>query len=391
MQRRQCTLLDLTVDIANGDDSNGAKQQYCEGNDTTVRRLVRNWSQNRRIVLRFLSLLFLFVVGFVLPITRTLGIRILPKKLKTAESVVPKTHIRYPPVDIQISVVIMNHARPNLLQHSQLLPVLTHHPSVSEILILHSNPATSFTNAELQHLGDEERAIQKIQHLDVWELNSEMGLAVRFHYCAVAATNDWVMHLDDDMELDASAVSELVWAMIDNSHRIVGHFGRTYNYWKAPLRYGYDTKDHTGRVEVVLTKALILEKQVCAEFWKHAALMNDMVSDSKPRWNGEDIFVNLVANHYYSVPLHGPYNNYAIADLNVWEADVESFPENIPKVVEEKKKKEEVSVSGNMDRNRIWIVGPVAWWKANAKAQSHTAYRGRLWYRAKQRLAALQD
>jgi Glycosyl transferase family 64 domain len=377
MQRRQYNPLDLTVDIGYGDDSNVAKQQ--EENDTTsVRRLVRNWFQNRRSFLRCLALLFL-----LLPISL---ISFLPQKLKTAETASPKNHIRYPPDDIHISVVIMNHARPHLLQHSKLLPVLTQHPSISEILILHSNPATAFTNAELQHLGDDERAIEKIQHLDVAELNSEMGLAVRFHYCAVAATNNWVMHLDDDMELDASAVSELVWAMIDDSHRIVGHFGRTYNYWKAPLRYGYDTTNRFGLVEVVLTKVLILEKQVCAEFKKHAALMNDMVPDSKPRWNGEDIFVNLVANHYYSVPLHGPYNNYAIADLNVWEAVVKFVP-----VVEKKAKKKEVSVSGNMDRNRIWIVGPVAWGKAYIKAQSHTAYRGRLWYRAKQRLAALED
>ena len=72
----------------------------------------------------------------VLCITRTLGIRLRPKIRKSAISVANKTNILYPPPSIKVSVIIMNHARPNLLQHSDLLPVLTQHPTISEILIL---------------------------------------------------------------------------------------------------------------------------------------------------------------------------------------------------------------------------------------------------------------
>lgn len=366
--------------------------------DDTPRRShsVLNWSNitNRRCaLLKYVAVACFCFLAVALPITRTLEISIFPKKMKTAAAVLPKPGIPYPPAEVHISVVIMNHARPNLLQHSALLPVLTHHPSVSEVLILHSNPATAFTNADLQqpqYAGDaaNNHSGGKIRHVDASERNAAMGLAVRFHYCAEVATNDWVLHMDDDMELDASAVNELVLAMMENPKRIVGHYGRAYSYWRAPMRHGYDTTDLIGNVEVVLTKVLILEKRICSEFWKHAALMDDMVPDSLPLWNGEDIFVNLVANHHYGVRFRGPYNNYAISDLNVWEADTELYPE---KVVATETDKKEVSVSGNMDRNRIWKVGPVAWGKAYIKAQSHTAYRGRLWYRAKRRLAGIKD
>lgn len=327
----------------------------------------------------FAAALVCLFVTVVLPLSHTLGIRIIPKKGKTAASAIPKPHVPFPAAAVQISVVVMNHARPNLLMHSALLPVLTQHPNVAEILILHSNPATAFTNADLAHLN----GTGKVQHVDVAALNAEMGLALRFHYCAALAAHDWVMHVDDDMELDASAVNELVLAMAQNSRRIVGHYGRAYNYYQAPLRHGYVTKDVTGAVEVVLTKVLLMEKVICAEFQTHAPLMSDMVPDSSPRWNGEDIFVNLVANRHYAVPPAGPYNNWAIPDLNVWEANTKAYPEKkLPG-------KENISISGNMDKNRIWIVGPFVWWRAYLKAQDHTAYRGRLWYQAKQRFAGM--
>ena len=370
--------LELGLILTNEKDHHFKKgSQSCR---QQFRRICFLWSRRKYSIGIYVLVLIVFVLVIVLPITRTLGIRLRPRILKTASTVSAKPNVPYPPPSIQISVIIMNHARPNLLQHSALLPVLTQHPNVDEILILHSNPRTAFTNDHLeQHLEN----ILKIQHFNVAELNKEMGLAVRFHYCAVTAMNEWILHVDDDMELDASAINEMVQAMVENSKRIVGHYGRTYNFWTSPFRHGYDTKDVVGRVEVVLTKVLILEKEICRQFGKHAALVEDMLPESHPRWNGEDIFVNLVANHHYGVPFSGPYNNLAIADLNVWDADTDLYPEepnHSPSATEE------VAISGNMDRNRVWIVGPIYWWKAYLKAQSHTAYRGRLWYIAKQRL-----
>ena len=317
-----------------------------------------------------------------------------------------------PPSDIQISVIVMNHARPHLLQHSQLLPVLVRHPSVSEILILHSDPATAFTNQQLAHLDDNNsnnstsrsNSINKIQHVDASALNREVGLAVRFHYCATHCHNDWVLHVDDDMEMDATAVNALIQHMMIHSKRIVGHYGRRYSRWRAPHRHGYDTTHLLGpRQEVVLTKILILEREVCRQFVRHAPLVeHDLVlPQSQPRWNGEDIFVNLVANHYYKVPLQGPYQNYAIPNLPVWEANLDEYAphaaaaaatnNNNNSTTSGSTSNNKAAVSGNIDRTHIWKVGPVAWWRAYLQATKHTRFRGRLWATAKERLAALDD
>lgn len=277
-----------------------------------------------------------------------------------------------PSSDIKVSAIVMNHDRPYLLKHSTLLRTLAAHPSISEVLVLHSKPDTAFDNRSLKHQLESPH-LEKLRHMDVQEKDKEIGLALRFHYCAQAVENQLVMIVDDDMELDSTGVSELVLEMEKNSKRIVGHYGRAYNHWDVFGRHGYSTWNVYGNVEVVLTKVMILERAVCTEFGKYRGIVDDMVQESTPKWNGEDIFVNLVANRLYGVPSEGPYKNYAIPDLPVWEAQEAAFLD-------------EISVSGNMDRTTIWKDGVRLWWKNAMKAQAHTNYRGRLWQTAKRRL-----
>lgn len=273
--------------------------------------------------------------------------------------------------DVKVSVVIMNHSRPRMVRESLLMKTFTEHPAVSEVLLCHSNPETKFN---FDH--------PKVKNVDAIDANRKMGLSLRFHYCANDATNEWVIHVDDDMELSEQAVDDLLAEFHSNPHRIVGRYGRGYNYWKSPQRNGYDTATLDGPVEVVLTKILILEKQICKAFFKYSHLVEEMQqAEGQPLWNGEDIFVNLVANHVYKVPLNGPYNNYAISDLDVWEGSDEYKDDDTG----------EHDVSGNMDRHRPWNVGLKNWLNAYKRAQIHAAFRGKLWYTAKQRLAAIDD
>jgi hypothetical protein len=285
--------------------------------------------------------------------------------------------IPLPSSDIKVSAIVMNHDRPYLLKHSTLLRTLAAHPSIQKVLVLHSKPDTAFDNTALQHQLDSAQ-LQKVSHVDVHADDIEMGLALRFHYCADEADmhnmTDYVMIVDDDMELDRSGVSELILEMEKNPKRIVGHFGRAYNHWDVLGRHGYSTRNVYGNVEVVLTKVMILERHICRAFGQYKTVMDDLVQESTPKWNGEDIFVSLVANRVYGVPVNGPYRNYAIPDLPVWEADEADFLD-------------EISVSGNMDRTTPWKDGVHQWWKNVLKAQSHTNYRGRLWQTAKRRLS----
>jgi hypothetical protein len=248
-------------------------------------------------------------------------------------------------------------------------------------------------------------------------MNAQWGLAIRFHYCAILCNSTkFVLHVDDDMEfVSHSVINTLLQYMMQNPQRIVGHYGRAYNEWVAPFRHGYDTKTVYGNVEVVLTKILILEQVLCQEFFKYTDLVKDilfsMKRDGIVKWNGEDIFINLVANHYYHVPMYGPYNNYAIADLDVWDVDtsmydpttqqeeVKSLPQAQQQLLLRHNAKNaganvvvlENAISGNMDRNRIWNVGWYQWYVAYQKAQAHTKYRGLLWYTTKQRLYQLSS
>lgn len=276
----------------------------------------------------------------------------------------------YPPPNITVTAIIMNYARPRMLQTSSLLPTLLSHPAVSQILLCHAHPQTAFV-----------REHAKILNIDATAANDEWGLALRFYYCDSALqTNDWVVFLDDDMELDDSALNALIAHMVDDPHRLVGHYARRYQYWKVPHRHGYDfATTVSGPVEVVLTKVLILERAVCHQFGLRAPLVRDLVATSVPRWNGEDIFLNLVANHYYHVPRNGPYRNCAVPDLNVWEADNDYKDDDAGRH----------DISANMDRHTLWEAGwrdyGSAWWRS----LQHYRYRGKLWSTAKARLYAL--
>jgi Glycosyl transferase family 64 domain len=196
-----------------------------------------------------------------------------------------------------ITVVIMNYNRPDVLQHSSLLPTLLRHPAVTEILLCHANPATSFS---YDHA--------KVTNIDASIVNEQIGLALRFHYCRAAA-NEFVLHIDDDMEIvgtggdhhqtnDDDAISVLQRHLARDPRRVVGHHARSYDYWRAPYRHGYrNDKGLYGPTPVVLTKFLMVHQNTCRSFFDYAYLMNDMALSSIPKWNGEDIFINLVATH----------------------------------------------------------------------------------------------
>lgn len=340
-----------------------------------------------------------FLIGLVV-VAQVLGIRIVPRKQATARRP-PLLNIPKHSFKRKLSVVIMNHDRPYVLQRSTLLSTLSQHPNVSEILLLHSNPKSIFDSSKVFS----EQASSKIIDLDAVALNAKMGLALRFHYCAEHAQNDWVLIMDDDIEIDATgtAIDALLYHMHQNAKRIIGHFGRNLKQSDIVRKYllrtpvSYDTKTLYGNVEVVLTKILLLERDVCVEFQKQMHIMEDFVVTSKPFWNGEDIFVNLVANRFYRVPLDGPYSNFAIADLPVWEANV-SAPE----------KGEVKSISGNLDDSRLWKVsfneniitvlktkgsprwrqvGFSRWWAAYRRSKQHNQYRQEFWLLAKDRLS----
>merc|ERR1712150_35001 len=113
----------------------------------------------------------------------------------------------------------------------------------------------------------------------------------------------------------------------------------------------------------------MLQQNLCRAFDDHSHLIFDDIikSDSKPLWNGEDIFMSLVANHLYS---QDRANNFAMPWLNV--TDSEYAKEIVG-----------VSISGNREGS---VRGSPEWQKENEIYLSHKLFRGRLWREGKKRL-----
>eukprot|EP00816_Leptocylindrus_hargravesii_P005468 CAMPEP_0196820278 /NCGR_PEP_ID=MMETSP1362-20130617/74606_1 /TAXON_ID=163516 /ORGANISM="Leptocylindrus danicus, Strain CCMP1856" /LENGTH=173 /DNA_ID=CAMNT_0042199101 /DNA_START=182 /DNA_END=700 /DNA_ORIENTATION=+ len=173
----------------------------------------------------------------------------------------------------------MNYSRPKVLQQSRLLPVLTSHEHVDEILLLHANQATKF---EHKH--------PKVRNIDAVKENDAIGLGIRFEFCDahVKEENEWVLIVDDDMELDAATLTELIVEFSKNPNRIVGKWGRSlFSCCNTPLTfYGYNTRSVTGKAEVVLTKFMMMQQTICKAFADHSYLVFDDIvkSHPKPMW-----------------------------------------------------------------------------------------------------------
>jgi Glycosyl transferase family 64 domain len=268
----------------------------------------------------------------------------------------------------KVSVVLMNFSRPRMIRDSSMMRTLLSHPNVDEVLLLHANPKTAF---EFVH--------PKVVNIDAIEYNDEMGLSLRFYFCQLAK-NDWVVHIDDDMEFTPAALNELFIEFGRNPRRVVGRFGRDLTPGNS--FNGYNSKDSHKSSEVVLTKLMVMERDICGAFFEYAHLVWDDVvlrEAEGPLWNGEDIFMSLVANHVYGAPADGrKFNNYAMDWLDVWQAD-----DSLKDYVGGK-----LDISGGMRGYRFW---DWVWWQTLLRRNRHYSYRGNLWVTAKDRLAAIND
>ena len=278
-----------------------------------------------------------------------------------------------PPIPIpapkhKVSVILMNFTRPRMIRESSLLPTLLSHPSVDEVILLHGKAETAF---EFVH--------PKVINIDARTMNESMGLALRFYYCQLVQ-NDWVLHVDDDMEFSTRTLTELLSEFSKNTQRIVGKWGRNYNNrWGAGKAFqGYWSKNSHKGSEVILTKFMAMERSTCSAFFRYAHLIwEDIIvaGGEKPLWNGEDIFMSLVANHVYQ---QGSRNNYAMDWLKVSDAN-----DSLKDYTNGK-----LDISGGFEGFRIW---DYQWWLSLLRRNKHYSYRGKLWKAARDRLKALEE
>jgi hypothetical protein len=269
-------------------------------------------------------------------------------------------HIPVPAPEHKVSVVLMNHSRPRMIKESTLVPTLLQHPSVEEVVILHTNPKTQFNFVH-----------PKVINIDATKENDQMGLSVRFYFCQLVKS-DWVLHVDDDMEFTEKTMNEMLSEFAKNTKRIVGRYGRDR---KEGYHFnGYYSKDSKRETEVILTKFMVMERDTCSAFFQYSHLIwEDIILNNGegPLWNGEDIFMSLVSNHVYGYD--GGFNNYAMDWLDVWSA-----PEELKDYSNGK-----YDISGGYSGIRFWDFN---WWRNLLNRNRHYSYRGKLWKEARDRL-----
>lgn len=189
-------------------------------------------------------------------------------------------NVSYAPTDpsqVKLTVMFMNWKRHVELQ--EIIAQYTKYDIVDEILVWMAHRDTIF---HFDH--------PKVHIIVDPKANSMYGLSLRFKGCSIAR-NPWVLIQDDDIVTSEAGMVQLVKEKIEHPDRVVCFLGR---HWQgAPL---YNTNPTgPGPVKICLTVILLTERRFCQAFFDYSHLVEDVVADTTPFWNGEDIFHSLVS------------------------------------------------------------------------------------------------
>ena len=182
-----------------------------------------------------------------------------------------------------ISVVILNFNRPEYINNN-IIPILDKIELIDEIIISHGKKETFF-----------ESKSEKVKNLQHWgELNKTYGLTLRF-LSAREAKNEAVIIMDDDI-IPAEKTIKILYELYGKENdRLYGLYGRSLN-----LDNEYSIDNVFGEVPIVLTRFLLTHRDLTRYFLtRFRDLENDLIKNSKPYWNGEDILFSLLSIQKY--------------------------------------------------------------------------------------------
>ena len=180
-----------------------------------------------------------------------------------------------------ITAVILNFNRPDYLKFN-VLPKLVNLNKITEIIISHGKQKTFF-----------EYKNSKIVNKKDWDINEKHGLSRRFTN-SVEAKNDIILIIDDDIYTNNYTIDYLYNKLLEKPKAIHGIYGRNLTEDNK-----YSTDLYIGECDIVLTRLLLCKKEICQNFlnYKEEFEKEDLIKNSKPFWNGEDIIFNLL-NYY---------------------------------------------------------------------------------------------
>ena len=182
-----------------------------------------------------------------------------------------------------ISVIILNWLRPNNIKNL-ILPELTQSNLIGEIIICHCRADTKFSCYSNK---------VPIVHLDESVNNSKYGLSLRY-YAARKAKYQIVIYIDDDIIVYPLTVVNMLHAYKVNSPCIVGRFGRLIN-----RDLTYNEKPISGNhlsAPISLTSLVMVSRELCLKCISMChPILDYVMNNSNPLWNGEDIFISLLS------------------------------------------------------------------------------------------------
>ena len=103
--------------------------------------------------------------------------------------------------------------------------------------------------------------------------------------------------LDDDVLPYHLAITSLHNKHLKNPNVVVGKWGRN-----PGKNNEYNINNVWGSSAIVLTKFMMFDKKLAENFFEFSELLGELPKWGKPLWNGEDIFLSLVASKLSDKP-----------------------------------------------------------------------------------------
>ena len=180
----------------------------------------------------------------------------------------------------KITFVLLNYKRPrNLVEH--ILPSLLKNELIAKVIVSHALRDTCFDTYVYN---------DRLLQLKRFEEQKRVGLYCRF-LAAEKANTECIAFQDDDFVVDNNSIKLCYEQWLEDKHSIHGGLGRnitetSYNPAKASSAHVPVILPGAG----AMTSSLTVRKAI-----ELAPIVAPYVQDCSPIWNGEDIFLSVVA------------------------------------------------------------------------------------------------
>jgi hypothetical protein len=212
----------------------------------------------------------------------------------------------------KIDAVLLNWNRDVYIK--KIINQLLKHKNINNVIISHGKKDTMFS-ADCFNNEDKSRVIC----LDHSEENKLYGLSLRFR-CKEFISTDAFLVLDDDLIFTDKHVEDLVKYYYLNPYCITSYYGRTLMKINQQIIYHPLLNPYIKNIfyrlyysfylylfnryygitnNIALTKMMIAPIKSLDIFLQNSHYIEDFIhKNSKPLWNGEDIFFSLVYTNF---------------------------------------------------------------------------------------------